>query len=127
MSYNIEEQEDYLKHNLPYKMDEGQWDAMQRRLKSKVLQEAIAESPGPRRRPLFKLALGAAAGLALLVSAFFFSRHLEEGRSAGGLLKEQSAEQYLDKTISGLNEDELSWIQELNSSELQESAEYFEN
>lgn len=127
MSYNIEEQEDYLKHNMPYKMEEGQWEAMQRRLKSKVLQQGAAELPRSRRRPLFKVALGTAAGLALLLSAFFFSRHLEEGQNAGGLLKGQAAEQYLDKTISGLNEEELNWIQELNSSELQESAEYFEN
>jgi hypothetical protein len=126
MSYNIEEQEDYLKNNMPYRLAEGDWEAMQQRLKLKVLQKE-EQPPLPRKKkPFFKMAWGVAAGLLLLVSAYTFTRHMTE-KPVTGIEKREDPEQYLDKAISSLNEQELDWIHQLNENELTEQEVYYEN
>lgn len=124
MSYNIEEHEDYLKDHMPYRMEEGEWEAMQQRLKAKVLQGKTVAFEPEKRKPVFKIAIGAAAGLALLVSAYIFMQNMA-GKET--IRPGENPELYLDKTISGLNEQELNWVHELNENELPEATEYFEN
>jgi hypothetical protein len=124
MSYNIEEHEDYLKRQMPYSMEEGQWEAMQQRLKDKVLHGETTAVPLRQRKPLFKIALGAAAGILLLFSVFIF---MQQGKEQTGIPPKANPEQYLDKTISSLNEQELNWMHELNENEIPEQEEYFEN
>lgn len=126
MSYNIEEQEDYLKHNTPYRLGDEGWEAMQQRLKDKVLQEKIVPLEPKGRKPLLKVALGAAAGLLVLASVYTFTQRIAE-KPEVGIRQPENAEQYLDKAISSLNEQELDWIHQLNENEITEQEAYYEN
>ncbi len=127
MSYNIEEQEDYLKNHMPYEMEEAQWEAMQQRLKSKVLQEQVVPLVPVKKKPVFKIAIGAAASLLLLLSVYTFTQHNPGKEVDMGIARGENPEQYLDKTIGSLNEQELNWIHQLNENEIQEPVEYTEN
>jgi hypothetical protein len=125
MSYNIEEQEDYLKKNMPYKLEEEGWEAMQQRLKARVLQDRVQPLEPRKRKPFLKIALGVAAGLLVLASVYTFTQHIA-GKTETGI-KTENPELHLDKAISSLNEQELNWIHELNENEIPEQDEYYEN
>ncbi len=125
MSYNIEEQEDFLKKNMPYKLEEEEWGAMQQRLKARVLHDQVQPAESRRRKPFLKIALGAAAGLLLLASVYVFTQQVTE--NAGVPIRNEDPEFHLDKAISSLNEQELNWIHELNEGEITEQEEYYEN
>lgn len=127
MSYNMEEQEDYLKNNMPYQMEEEQWEAVQQRLKSKVLQEQVVPLVPAKKKPFLKVAIGAAASLLLLLSVYTFTRHNPAKEADTSIARGENPEHYLDKTIGSLNEQELNWMHQLNENEIQEQAEYTEN
>lgn len=126
MAYNIEEQEDYLKSHSPYSIHEEQWEAMQQRLKSRVLAEREQQMPLRRKRPFLRPAIGIAAGIALLVSVYVAQERRQQPAGTPALLQ-LSAEQQLDKAISGLSDAELSYIHQLNEEDLEEAGEAFEN
>ncbi|WP_162902808.1 hypothetical protein [Taibaiella koreensis] len=126
MPYDMEEQEDYLKQHSPYDLDKGQWEAMQQRLKAKVLADRAQHAPPRRRKRLWRPAASLAAGIALILSLYVVQR---ENGPAGKVATAPSltAEQRLDKAISGLSDADLSWVHQLNEEELPEAGEPDEN
>ena len=122
MSYNIEDHEDDLKNEMPFKMNDEQWESMQQRIKDKVLGGNTVALPKKKRTFNIKAAVGIAAGVALVASLF-----LPQSKFRIYSRNTENAEQQLDKTIGGLNEDELYWMQQLNENEISEQDQYLEN
>lgn len=127
MPYNIEEQEDYLKHNSPYKMDETQWQSMKERIKANVL-----SSPDKANKKVrfgyWKLTAAAAGLLFIITTCFTFwpaTKTIKPDNIAYN--KIENPEKQLDAAINNLNESELNWVNQLNENEITEQNEYFEN
>lgn len=127
MPFNIEEQEDFLKKNSPYKApDDAQWEAMQQRIKAKTL-EATASQP-KNKIPLLRTwkITATAASLALILSIGYLIKNKPE-KEAPPLSAISNPETQLNAAITGLNETELNWMHQLTENEISEQNEYFEN
>ncbi|KAA5535021.1 hypothetical protein F0919_10510 [Taibaiella lutea] len=129
MPYNIEEQEDYLKNNSPYKMNDTEWRAMQERIKTNVL--AASEKESKSRKVKFtswKIA-AAVAGLFFIGATCFTFWPAQKTIQSGNIAydKAENPEKQLDAAINNLNESELNWVHQLNENEITEQNEYFEN
>lgn len=129
MSYNIEEQEDYLKNHSPYEQSDSQWNAMQQRIKSNVLARVKEEIPVKTKQlnywKITTIAAGICAILALCFALFSNNHTIDSDNLA--INETITPEQKLDNTIDHLNDAELSWLHQLNENEITEQNEYSEN
>jgi anti-sigma-K factor RskA len=129
MSYNIEEQEDYLKNHSPYDGSEHQWDAMQQRIKQNVL-AAVKETSPLKKKAInyWKITTLAASICAIIALCFaLFPSHQTTESDSVAINKNINPEQNLDNTINHLNDAELNWLHQLNENDLNEQNEYSEN
>lgn len=124
MSYNIEDHEDYLKNKMPFDMNEEKWQNLQQRIKDKVIAEHVVPI-ARKKKTLRYTAIGLAAGIALCFTLLIPRGQRPE--QSLSLSAKGNAEQRLDQTIQGLNEDELNWIHQLNENDISEQDEYLEN
>lgn len=127
MPYNIEEQENYLKHNSPYKMEEKQWQAMQERIKANVL-SSVNKTNAKAKFGYWKVAAAAAGLLFIIATCFTFWPATKTEKSDNIAYHEtENPEKKLDAAIGKLNESELNWINQLNENQITDQNEYFEN
>lgn len=129
MSYNIEEQEDYLKNHSPYDKSEVQWNAMQQRIKSNVMATVKEEIPVKRKPLNYWKVTALAAGICAIIALYFalFSNKQPADSDSFAINKTSNPEQQLDNTIDHLNDAELNWLHQLNENEITEQNEYSEN
>jgi hypothetical protein len=129
MPYNIEEEEDYLKNNSPYKMNDSEWQVMQQRIKANVL--AASEKESQFRKVKFtswKIA-AVAAGLFFIGATCFTFWPAQKTAQPDNIAynKTDNPEKQLDAAIDNLNESELNWVHQLSENDITEQNEYFEN
>jgi hypothetical protein len=125
MSYNIEDHEDYLKNKMPFDMNEEKWQSLQERIKAKVIPVNVVPIPRKKKTLRYTAIGSVAAGLILCFTLIIPRGHKpEQGLSISA---KENAEQRLDQTIQGLNEDELNWIHQVNENDISEQDEYLEN
>lgn len=134
MSYNIEDQEEYLKNESPYDMSDSKWAEMQQRIKTNVLKAAEQEASHTIKKFSYRKIAAIAASIFIIASiSLFFIRSNHTTQSLpllnNNMASNQTinAEQKLDNAISNLNETELNLSHQMSENEILEQNEYFEN
>jgi hypothetical protein len=136
MSYNIEDQEDFLKNESPYNMSEDKWKAMQQRVKQNVLAATSNENqPKIKKFSYWKITTIAAAVISMVLATTLYfntSTRKQEMKNTSNLAVNQTIttpdpEMQLDNAISNLNEEELNLSHQLSENEIPDQNEYFDN
>jgi len=125
MPYNIEEEQDYLKNNSPYEMNEADWQAMRERVKANAL--AAAGKTQPSKIRLYWKIAAVAAGLCFVTGICFTYWPAQKTLQTGNVAynKTDDPEKQLDAAINGLNEPELNYFQQLYQNEINDLNEYY--
>jgi len=116
------DQNDFLKNHMPYELQEEKWEALQQRIKTKVITTKTA--PQTKVLPLWKRAAPIAAAVLLPLLATIWSVRQHYPSAVHSQASQLDAiDIKMKQTMDELNDQEIEYLYQINENQLSTIAE----